>query len=57
MSFYSFMFICKEEPPLHCCNVQSDLSQQEKNQEIGNDGGAEQYKGRCRKTKNKQKGG
>ena len=20
------MFICKEEPPLHCCNVQSDLS-------------------------------
>ena len=30
MSFYSFMFICKEEPPLHCCNVQSDLSQQEK---------------------------
>ena len=28
-----------------------------KNQEIGNDGGAEQYRGRCRKTINKQKGG
>ena len=28
-----------------------------KNQEIGNDGAAEQYRGRCRKTINKQKGG